>query len=76
MAILETVENVDTLDDNAFRQHVAAVLTRELTLGGYLRFLRLYGPHEGNFTEERRQWQENLTVEEVLAGLSDRKEAI
>ncbi len=56
MAPAEVLEQVEQLDDVAFQAEIFRLIQRELGMRGLMRFLRVYGPHEGNFTEERQQW--------------------
>lgn len=72
---MEAVETIDALDDVAFRKRVAEVLSRELTLAGYLRFLRLCVPKSGNYTEDRHKWLDGVTMEEFLADIKPQEAA-
>lgn len=38
-----------------------------------LRFLRQYEPGEGDYTKERHQWLDDLTFEEIVAGIERRR---
>jgi hypothetical protein len=70
---MEAVETIDALDDDAFRKRVAEVLSRELSLSGYLRFLRLCVPKSGNYTEDRHQWLDGVSLDEFVADMKNRE---
>ena len=50
-------------------QEALRLLYRELGLVNTIRFLNLFTTGFGNYTEERRTWLENQTLDEVLADL-------
>jgi hypothetical protein len=41
-------------------------LLRELGPEGYIRFWQHYRAGEGDYTKERRQWVDKLTLEEIV----------
>ena len=63
---------LEQLSDEQFERHAFEVLERELGLDGLARFLRLYRSGTGDYTRDRHQWLQDLTVEEIVAGLNQR----
>lgn len=53
------------LPEDVFRQQVYSIISRELGLAGYARFLRTFCSGKGDYTAERHKWQEGLTVEDI-----------
>ncbi len=49
------------------REGLRALLER-LGPGGTLRFLQQFDPGQGDYTAERAQWLEGMTIEEILSG--------
>lgn len=49
---------IDQLTDGQFEQHALNVLLRELGADGLARFLRLYRSGDGDYTHDRKEWQE------------------
>lgn len=45
-------------------------LKRELGVVGMVRFLQMFETGRGDYTEERHQWLDALTMEEVLAQIN------
>ena len=66
MAPVETVEQVDKMSDDQFEQHALAILQRELGVYGLARFLRVYRAGIGDYTRDRHQWLNGLTVQDAL----------
>ena len=69
MAPSEVVEVVDKMSDEEFKRYALDLIGRELGAYGLARFLRLSGTGSGNYTEDRRDWQDGLTVQDVIAQL-------
>lgn len=44
-------------------------LKRELGVVGMTRFLQIFEAGYGDYTEERHEWQDQLTVEEIYANI-------
>ena len=55
------------MTDEEFRSHVLHVLSRELGLYGYARFLQLYRPGPGDYTRDRHEWLGELSIDEAIA---------
>ncbi len=70
MALTEMVQQVDNMTDDQLERHALQILQRELGVYGLARFLRVYRAGSGNYTEERQQWLEGLSVEEALRNTS------
>ncbi len=49
-----------------FQTHELPIITRELSAGGFARYLRLYRSGRGNYTRDRHQWLDGITMEEIL----------
>ena len=47
-------------------QHALALLQRELGVYGLARFLRVYGAGTGDYTRDRHQLLDGLSVQEAL----------
>ena len=65
---------LDEMTDEQFRQHALEILQRELGLGGFARFLRVYRPGTGDYTRDRRKWQRGITVQEIMEDIKKRRE--
>jgi hypothetical protein len=66
MAPVETVEQVDKMNDDQFEQHALAILQREFGVYGLARFLRVYRAGTGDYTRDRHQWLDGLSVKDAL----------
>jgi hypothetical protein len=60
---------VEHMTDEQFERYALEVLQRELGPDGLARFLRINRPGKGNYTQDRMQWQKNLSVAEIVASL-------
>lgn len=56
----------DQMSDDEFKRHILGVLEHELGVYGFARFLRVYRAGSGDYTEERHQWLDGLSVEDAL----------
>jgi hypothetical protein len=65
--------SVENTTDEQFDRFALEVLQRELGPDGLARFLRLNRSGKGDYTRERMQWQKNLTVDQVVASLSEHR---
>ena len=61
---------VEHMTDQQFVRFALEVLQRELGPDGLARFLRLNRSGKGNYTQDRMQWQKDLTVDEIVASLN------
>jgi len=62
--------SVEHMTDEQFERFALEVLQRELGLDGLARFLRLNRSGKGDYTRDRLAWQENLTIDEIIASLN------
>lgn len=67
------MSSIETMTDEQFERHALEVLGRELGVDGLARFLRLHRSGDGDYTRDRRQWQRDLTIQEVLASVEQRR---
>lgn len=58
-------QELEQMNDDQFRRFALEILSRELGLYGYARFLRLYRPGTGDYTRDRHKWQQGLTIEDI-----------
>ncbi len=66
MAPLEVAEMVDKMSADEFERYALDILTRELGVYGLARFLRTYRKGSGDYTRDRHQWLDGITVEEAM----------
>ena len=66
MAPTEIVEQVDKMSDDQLERHALTILQRELGVYGLARFLRVYRAGSGDYTQDRHQWLDGLSVEDAL----------
>ena len=62
----DTVTITSDMTDEEIRNLGLRVLRRELGLTGFVRFMRHFVKGSGDYSVERRQWLDQLTVEEIL----------
>jgi len=62
--------SVEQMTDEQFERYALEILQRELGSDGLARFLRLNRSGKGDYTRDRRQWQKNLIVDEIVASLN------
>ncbi len=53
------------LPEEVFRKQVYDIISRELGLAGYARFLMTFCSGHGDYTAERRKWQAGLSLEDI-----------
>ncbi len=63
----------DKMTDEQFERHALNVLKRELGPDGLARFLRLHRSGSGDYTRDRMEWQRNLTVDEIVESIRQRR---
>ena len=66
MAPLEMAETIDKMNADEFERFALDILTRELGVYGLARFLRTYRKGSGDYTRDRHQWLNGLTVDDIL----------
>jgi hypothetical protein len=57
---------IGQLTDERFERHALELLQRELGPDGLARFLRLNRSGTGDYTRDRKQWQKDLTLDQIL----------
>jgi hypothetical protein len=67
------MSSLDTMTDEQFERHALEVLGRELGADGLARFLRLNRSGPGDYTANRSAWQSDLTVDEILDSVKQRR---
>jgi hypothetical protein len=67
------MSGLETMTDEQFERHALEVLRRELGVDGLARFLRLDRSRSGDYTKDRMQWQNNLTIEQILDSIKRRR---
>jgi len=61
-------ETVAKMSDAEFKRYVVGLVGRELGVYGVARFLRVYKVGVGDYTRDRGQWLDGLTVDDILRG--------
>ena len=61
------------MTDEQFERHALEVLGRELGADKLARFLRLNRSGTGDYTTSRGAWQKDLTVDETLDSIRQRR---
>ena len=66
MAPTVVLEQVGRMSDEEFKQHVLGIMEREMGVYGLARFLLVYKVGSGDYTRDRHQWLDGLTVDDIL----------
>ena len=53
------------MTDQEFDSHALDILARELGPGGYARFVRMHRSGTGDYTRDRHQWLDGITLEDI-----------
>lgn len=61
-------------DLSLIRQKGFEVLTRELGAAATVRFLRQFENGDGDYTQERESLLQDVTVDDIIASISERKQ--
>lgn len=56
------------------RRKGIAALCKELGYVGIVRFLQQFDSGSGNYTEERHQWLDHLTIEDIKQQIQQRRD--
>lgn len=56
-------------------QRATSVLIREIGVVDTLRFLGQFRSGSGNYTQDRRQWLDNLSLHEITAEIKAKRQA-
>jgi hypothetical protein len=57
------------MTDDQFDTYVMDLLARELGPGGYARYLALHRSGRGDYTRDRHQWLDNVSIEDIAREL-------
>jgi hypothetical protein len=60
---------IDKMTDEEFDAIAFDVLGRELGADGLARFLRLHRSGKGDYTAERAEWQQGLSVDDIVKSI-------
>ena len=63
------MNTLESRTDEQFERHALDVLRRELGVDGLARYLRLHCSGPGDYTNDRMQWQKDLTVDEIVESI-------
>jgi hypothetical protein len=64
---------LEQMTDEQFERHALDIIHRELGVYGLARFLRVYRAGTGDYTRDRHQWLEGLTVQELAKEFEGRQ---
>jgi hypothetical protein len=64
---------LEKMTDEQFERHALDILHRELGVYGLARFLRVYRAGAGDYTRERHQWLEGITVQDLAQEFESRQ---
>lgn len=62
------------MTDQEFERKTLDVIAREFGPGGLVRFLMAFRSGRGDYTAERQQWPDKLSVDEILADIGSQPE--
>jgi hypothetical protein len=62
---------LEEMTDEEFERHTLTLLRKELGAYGMARFLRTYRTGTGDYTRDRHQWLDGLTMDEILKDVKD-----
>jgi len=66
MAPSDLTATIENMTDEDFERHALETLRRELGVYGLARFLRTYRAGTGDYTSDRHQWLDGLTVAQIV----------
>lgn len=65
--MIETpIAPISSLSDEEFERRTLDAIQREFGLGGLARFLMIYRSGKGDYSADRRQWLDGLTMAGIL----------
>lgn len=64
---------IDQLTDEQFERHALDLLQREFGPDGLARFLRLNRSGTGDYTRDREQGQNDLTLDQILKSIREHR---
>ena len=56
---------LEQMTDEQFERHALNILHREMGVYGLARFLRVYRAGTGDYTQDRHQWLQGITVQDL-----------
>lgn len=59
---------------NEIRKAGLAALVKELGPVDMVRFFQIFDRGEGNYTKERKQWLDDITLEDIIEGMKKERE--
>jgi hypothetical protein len=65
--------NVELRPLSELNQHATAILVREIGLVDTLRFLSQFSAGSGDYTKERGQWLDELSLKQITSEIKVRK---
>ena len=60
---------ISDISDEEFERRTLDAIEREFGLGGLARFLMTHRSGKGDYTADRHQWLDRLSMDEVIADL-------
>jgi hypothetical protein len=66
--------HTEDMTDQEIRELVTRLVAREVGPVGYIRFVQQLRRGRGNYTEERHQWLDGLTVDEICDSIEQNRE--
>jgi len=64
---------LEQMTDEQFERHALDIFRRELGVYGLARFLRVYRAGTGDYTRDRHQWLQGISVEDLTREFEDRQ---
>ena len=64
----------DEMTTEQIRHAGMDALRRELGVVGMTRFLQMFDTGHGDYTKDRHEWQDQMTVEEIYASIVAKRE--
>lgn len=64
----------ETMTTEQIRNAGIEALKRELGVSGMVRFLQMFETGRGNYTEERHQWLDGMTLDEIYTRIQAKRQ--
>ena len=68
MAVTDT-PLISDISDEEFERRTLDAVEREFGIGGVARFLMLHRSGKGDYTAERHEWMDKLTIDDIIQDL-------
>jgi hypothetical protein len=65
---------LEEMTDEQFEQYALELLQKELGAYGMARFLHTYRAGTGDYTRDRHQWLDGITVDQIAEEIKERRE--